>query len=186
MTDYFTFTECDSLKKNYYCYLFYDEGSMETDTLPLYYEWFFSDGTKQSGIQVEHCFPGPGSYTVTLNIIDKNTGNTFDTQSSYGVEITDAVQPYITSPDTVYSGQEVRFSALESNLPGMEVLDYFWEFGDGTRDRGAGTVHSYDEPGRYRIQLGAAELPDSTGSVNGVCVFKQLVVLEGRDNEFAQ
>ena len=46
VTDIHSFYNCDSLQKNYYCFLFYDEGFMDIDTLPLSYEWSFGDGVK--------------------------------------------------------------------------------------------------------------------------------------------
>ena len=57
-TDIYAFYNCDSLKKNYYCFLFYDESFMDIDTLPLSYEWNFGDGERVKGIEAEHCFPG--------------------------------------------------------------------------------------------------------------------------------
>ncbi|MCK4749200.1 MAG: PKD domain-containing protein, partial [Bacteroidales bacterium] len=70
VTDIHSFYNCDSIQKNYYCFLFYDESFMDIDTMPLSYEWSFGDEIRVSGIEVEHCFPGPGNYTVELNIID--------------------------------------------------------------------------------------------------------------------
>jgi len=181
VTDIHSFYNCDSLQKNYYCFLFYDEGFMEIDTLPLSYEWSFGDGVKVSGIEAEHCFPGPGHYTVELNIIDNNTGNTFFTQSSYEVEITDVIQPFITSPDALLRDQEIRFSGIKSNLPEMEITEYYWDFGDGTKMKGKEALHTFEKKGSYRVQLGVTGKPDSTGLMPKACVFKQVEVL--KDNQ---
>ncbi|MCK5136329.1 MAG: OmpA family protein [Bacteroidales bacterium] len=180
-TDIHSFFNCDSLQKNYYCYLFYDEGFMDVDTLPLSYEWSFGDGTRIRGIEAEHCFPGPGNYTVELNIIDNNTGNTFFTQTSYDVEITDAVQPFITSPDMELMDQQIEFSGLNSNLPDMEITQYFWDFGDGTKIKGAEIMHTYERKGSYNVQLGVTGKKDSTGYLPKACVYKQIEILE--DNQ---
>jgi outer membrane protein OmpA-like peptidoglycan-associated protein len=180
-TDVPAFFNCDSLKKNYYCYLFYDEGFMEIDSLPLRYEWNFGDGVKVTGIEAEHCFPGPGSYTVELNIIDNNTGNTFFTQTSYELEITDHIQPFITSEDTYIRDREIHFSGLGSYLPQMDITGYFWDFGDGTTVRGAEVDHLYAKQGTYRVQLGVTGVPDSTGLVPKECVYKVIDIL--KDNQ---
>ena len=181
VTDIHSFYNCDSLQKNHYCFLFYDEGFMEVDTLPLSYEWSFGDGLKVRGIEAEHCFPGPGNYTVELNIIDNNTGNTFFTQSSYDVDITDAVQPFITSPDVELMEQQIEFSGLKSNLPDLEITQYFWDFGDGTKVKGAEVGHIYEKEGSYMVQLGVTGKKDSTGFMPKVCVYKQIEILE--DNQ---
>ena len=181
VTDIHSFYNCDSLQKNYYCFLFYDEGFMEIDTLPLSYEWSFGDGIKVSGIEAEHCFPGPGQYTVELNIIDNNTGNTFFTQSSYEVEITDVIQPFITSPDAMLRDQEIQLSGIKSNLPEMEIIEYYWDFGDGSKAKGKKALHTFEKKGSYRVQLGVTGKPDSTGLMPKACVYKQVEVL--KDNQ---
>jgi len=181
VTDIHSFYNCDSLQKNYYCYLFYDEGFMDIDTMPLSYEWSFGDGIKVKGIEAEHCFPGPGHYTVELNIIDNNTGNTFFTQSSSEVDITDAIQPFISSPDAVLRDQQVDFSGENTNLPQMEILEYYWDFGDGTKVKGREATHIYEKKGSYRVQLGVTGIPDSSGLMPKACVFKKVEVL--KDNQ---
>lgn len=181
VTDIHSFYNCDTLQKNYYCYLFYDEGFMDIDTMPLSYEWSFSDGVKVKGIEAEHCFPGPGQYTVELNIIDNNTGNTFFTQSSYEVDITDAIQPFISSSDAILLDQQIDFSGEKSNLPQMEITEYYWDFGDGTKVKGREATHIYEKKGSYRVQLGVTGIPDSSGLMPKVCVFKQVEVL--KDNQ---
>ncbi len=181
VTDIPSFYNCDSLQKNYYCYLFYDESFMDIDTLPLSYEWSFSDGVKVKGIEAEHCFSGPGNYTVALNIIDNNTGNTFFTQSTYDVDITDATQPYIESPDAILRDQAILFSAERSNLPHIKITEYYWDFGEGTKSKGKEAHHVFEKKGTYRIQLGVTGKPDSTGLIPLACVYKDLEVL--KDNQ---
>jgi outer membrane protein OmpA-like peptidoglycan-associated protein len=172
---------CDSLQKNYYCYQFYDESIMKIDSLPLSYVWQFSDGGRVSGAEVEYCFPGPGNYVVELHIIDNNTGNTFFTQSSFEVEIPDVEQPYITSPDAMVNKKLTAFDALATNLPGMEVEEYYWEFGDGTRLQGAEVEHAFSKKGSYRVQLMVIGKPDSTGWEPWECAYKMVEVL--RDDQ---
>ncbi len=181
VTDIHSFYNCDSLQKNYYCFLFYDEGFMDIDTMPLSYEWRFSDGVKVKGIEAEHCFPGPGRFTVELNIVDNNTGNTFFTQSSYEVEITDVEQPYISSSDASLIEEEIAFSGLESNLPDLDIVEFYWDFGDGSKAKGGEIMHTFEKKGSYRIQLGVTGVPDSTGLMPKECVFKQIEVLQ--DNQ---
>jgi outer membrane protein OmpA-like peptidoglycan-associated protein len=172
---------CDSLQKNYYCYYFTDESIVVVDSLPLSYQWSFSDGEIATGIEVEHCFPGEGQYLVQLHIIDNNTGNTFFTQSSFEVEITDVEQPFISSQDAFIRNEEISFDALSTNLPGLEIAEYYWDFGDGNTLRGAEVKHSYQRKGTYKVRLGLNSAPDSTGLETRECVYKVVEVLH--DNQ---
>ena len=181
VTEFPQFYDCDSLQKNFYCYEFFDEGGMKIDSLPLSYMWYFGDGASAGGLEVEHCFPGAGHYVVELHIIDNNTGNTFFTQSSFEVEIRDVEQPFITSPDALVTKELTAFDANKTNLPGLDVEEYFWEFGDGTKLKGAEVEHAYSKNGNYRVQLMVRGKPDSTGWEARECVYKVVEVL--RDHQ---
>ncbi len=181
VTDIHSFYDCDSLQKNHYCFLFYDEAFMEVDSLPLSYQWSFGDSVKIKGKEAEYCFPEPGDYRVELNIVDNNTGNTFFTQSSYDVEITDVIQPFITSPDLELLDQPVEFSGIRTNLPQFEINEYYWDYGDGTKAKGSVTSHTYEKKGSYIVQLGVTGKKDSTGYMPKECVYKQIKILE--DNQ---
>jgi outer membrane protein OmpA-like peptidoglycan-associated protein len=181
VTDIPPFYTCDSILKNFYCYLFYDEGFMDIDTMPLSYEWSFSDGVKVTGMEAEHCFPGAGQFLVELNIIDNNTGNTFFTQASYEVEISDAVQPYISSADVSLKDKPLAFSAVKTNLPDMPITQYYWDFDDGINAKGMETEHTFERKGIYKVRMGVTGKPDSTGFIPKACVYKMVEVLE--DNQ---
>ena len=177
-TEFPQFFTCDSLQDNQYCFLFYDEGNLDLDTLPLRYEWDFGDGEKEIGLEVEHCYSGPGEYTVQLSIIDNNTGNTFFTQSSFVFELKDVLQPFINSPDASIIDTKIRFDGLRTNLPDFNIAEYIWDFGDGYKQKGPEAEHSYNNTGEYIVQLGLLSDKDSLGISSRSCVYKKIVILE--------
>ena len=177
-TEFPQFFTCDSLQDNHYCFLFYDEGNLDLDTLPLRYEWDFGDGVKEIGLEVEHCYSGPGEYTVQLSIIDNNTGNTFFTQSSYVYELKDVIQPFINSPDVSIIDTKIKFDGLRTNLPDFNIAEYIWDFGDGYKQKGPEAEHSYNNTGEYIVQLGLVSDKDSLGISSRSCVYKKIVILE--------
>ena len=85
--DLVQFTHCDSMQKNNYCFLFYDEFQNENDSIPVKYEWDFGNGMKKTGLKVKHCFPGPGKYEVKLNIIESLRGDSILGRNSYKFEL---------------------------------------------------------------------------------------------------
>jgi hypothetical protein len=163
---------CDTLKKNHYCFQFWDDKYPACDSLSVEYEWQFSDGTLLKGLSVEHCFKGAGKYRAELNIVDNATHNTFSTQTSMEFEIKDFEQPYITSADTAGIAEEIRFSALKSNLPGFHVEQYFWDFGDGELLTGPVVSHSFKKEGVYNVRLGLSGKIEENKNKITYCVFK--------------
>ena len=78
------------------------------------------------------------------------------------LKIVDAHQPAATPvlaircPESSLSGQPVACVATAEGA--QPVLTYRWSFGDGTCARGASALHTWTEPGTYRIQLEATTL----------------------------
>ena len=164
-------------EENNYCYVLYEEGAENPDTSMLEYEWSFGDGYKARGLEVEHCFIGPGDYTLELNVIDKLTGEIFYTQATYPLKIEDIEQVYINCPDTVEVGQEVVFDGRRTNITDFEIYKYYWDFGDGRKTRGIETRHIYTTIGTYIVQLGVVSRSDREGNSQKKGVYKNIVVV---------
>lgn len=172
---------CDTLRENNYCYIFYETGAYDLDTVPFSYEWDMGDGTKIRNVEADYCFNGPGSYLVKLNVVDKLTGDIQFNQASYMIEIEDVEQAYISSVDTGYVRDNIRFDGLQTNLPDFTVGEYLWNFDDGNIATGAEVRNRFTSPGIYQVQLVVKSTPDDSGNVHEACIFKRLVILEPPD-----
>lgn len=163
-------------RENQYCFKFTDEGNIKIDNNYLRYEWDFGDGSKTSGQNVEHCYPGPGNYTVKLNVLVKSTGREFFNKLSYKLELKDVEQPYISSPDVAIIGEEISFDGKKSNLPGYEILAYNWQFSNGERTLGESTKHTFKEKGVQEVKLGLSIRNKITGITSQRSVSKKITV----------
>lgn len=172
------FRDCAEQQQNNYCYVFQEEGSLDTDTLPLKYQWDLGDGTRVTALEAQHCYRGPGIYTVKLNIIDTLTSSIFFNEASYELQIDDIHQPYITAIDTARTSRDVQFDALHSYLPEWHLEDFQWDLGDGTFDEGRRVTHTFRDPGTYTIKLDVVGLPDSAGVIPHHCVTRTITVID--------
>jgi outer membrane protein OmpA-like peptidoglycan-associated protein len=171
------FNNCDSIKENEYCFLFYDEYYMPLDTSKTYYEWIFGDGSKVKAKEAEHCYEGPGKYSVELNIVDRQTGQVFMKQTNYEFELLDYEQAYISCVDEALSKKQIYFDASKTNLPGLNLEKYYWDFGDGTLDQGVKQTHAYHKKGEYKVVLGVVSEKDSLGNRQKTCVEKTIKIV---------
>jgi hypothetical protein len=167
--------------KNTYRYRFH-ETSVINDSSTFIYEWDFGDSTKIRGrnLDVRHIFPKTGDYLVQLNVIDSLTGEVSLNQSANVVQVRDEIQPVITCADTIYTNEDVLFDSDKSYLPDFKSPQFYWDFGDGTLEMGKSLKHSYYYPGLYKVVLGSKDAFDSQNSKEAVCVFKNIIVLEGK------
>ena len=164
-------------KENQYCFNFSDSGAISVDTLNLRYLWDFGDGGKSYGERVQHCFPGPGTYKVKLDIVDRSTGSVFFNKLKYTVDLLDFEQPYIKSPEVAVVGEEISFEGLDSYLPGYKILSYTWVFGEGARLMGESVKYAFTKPGEYNVNMGVTLKSEKTGIIHKSGVSKKILVL---------
>ncbi len=175
------FEDCKPFVKPNYCFLFYEESGIESkDTLGMYYEWSFGDGEKSRGLEVRHCFPGPGKYKVELNIVDKSSGAVFYNQVSYDFLIEGGRVLSFELPDTIVAQKPVIFKPqLYSPNKVSGKVSFHWYFGDRNNSNKAFTSHAYEEAGKYTVKLSAFETKGD--SVIKACVEKPLIVMSSAD-----
>ena len=171
---------CEKQRVNQYCFKFTDEGKIPVDGQYLQMVWNFGDGSTATGQNVEHCFKGPGKYTIKLDAVDKKTGRVFFSKLSYNLELKDIEQPVIISPASGLAGDPVNFDGLSSNFPGSEILNYTWYFGDGDRSKGEKLNHTYFEKGDYEVKLGVVVRNDKTGIIKEACAIQPVKIFSDK------
>lgn len=168
---------CDTLQANNYCYEFFEENAIKFDTVPFRYEWKFGDGSKGIGTIVEHCYAGAGNYLVQLDVVNLITKEIISNEKTFNMEIKDIEQPYISAPDVANPGRMISVNADSTNLPGWNIAQYYWNFGDETVAIGKVVDKTYLKPGNYNIQLIVSTVPEPGGIVRETCVSKNITII---------
>ena len=141
--------------------------SYDPDGTIVSYFWDFGDGTKVTGVLVQHAYANDGTYTVTLTVTDDD-GATDATTSTKTILNRSPVAKFSESAETVYTGEVIRFDASDSHDPDGTIVSYSWDFGDGNVATGVFVEHSYGNDGAYDVTLtvtdddGATETATST------------------------
>ncbi|GIV83459.1 MAG: hypothetical protein KatS3mg052_0466 [Candidatus Roseilinea sp.] len=113
------------------------------------WEWDFGDGTTSSlHSPGAHVYTQPGVYTVTLRAIGPLTNTVWQERMAVKV-YAPASANFASSKREVLVGEPVQFT----NLSTGDVLDYTWDFGDGTTSSVESPTHFYEKPGRYSVVL---------------------------------
>lgn len=119
------------------------------------FRWNFGDGTSTiiTGNQtVTHSYASPGSYKVTLALIDTNYCNEPDS-----VWQTINVSPYVKASFETNAFGCVPYSANFKNTS-LAGTDFLWDFGDGTTSTDLNPTHIYNSTGTYIIKLVVTDL----------------------------
>ena len=176
---------CDKQRTNQYCFKFTDQGIIQIDDRFSQLVWSFGDGEKAVGQNVEHCFPGPGKYTVRLDVIEKSSGKVFFQKSLNNLELKDIEQPVINSVSSALTGESLKIDGLSSVYPDSKILNYTWYFGDGERIEGESVSHSYNKKGDYEMKLGLILRNEKTGKIKEACASRQIKVFESKQDKSA-
>ncbi len=168
---------CDPQQLNNYCFEFLEENAVKYDSIPFRYDWKFGDGGKATGPVVDHCFTGPGSYIIQLDVVNLITQEVLYNQKTYNLEIKDIEQPFISAPDTIVSGSMIKINADSTNLPGWNISQYYWNFGDETIALGKEVEKKYLKPGTYNIQLIVTTEPGPGENARETCVSKNITII---------
>lgn len=133
--------------------------SIDSDGTIVIYKWDFGDGTNATGMYLNHYYTSPGSYTITLTVLD-NEGAA--DSSSVNITVTEEEAPAPNqSPDAVIYventtaevGSYINFNGSESSDSDGTIVEYTWDFGDGTKESGMHANHIYQTEGSYNVTL---------------------------------
>ena len=119
---------------------------------------------EQTTPTITYTFPAPGAYSTGVAVFNADGLSA----GTGGIVITgqNGFQPAFTVAQgrrdrrRGNDGATVRFSAL-TTVSGQPVINYLWDFGDGTSGSGATPTHTYRRPGSYTV---TAVLFSGTGS----------------------
>jgi PKD repeat protein len=140
------------------------------------YQWEFGDGGAASGRNVTHTYRDVGTFAVSLTITDV-LGRT--KRVTHPITIGQGQLPIaqmIISPTEAVIDQTINFNGAGSTAePGHRIVDWNWNFGDGTQGGGALATHAYQVNGTYNVTL---QVTDDVGR-KSVLVSRSITVGTG-------
>ena len=113
----------------------------------------YGDGVieERDAINPGHKYSEAWDYTVKLTVRGK-TGRTYSTSKELILLPPPQWVSISTSLKRAPIGQEIDFSSAESE---WQIVEYFWDFGDGNISTEANPSHSYKKSGDYTVKLRA-------------------------------
>lgn len=144
-------------------------GSADSDGTIVSHNWDFGDGSNAEGVAVSHTYKKPGTYTVVLRVTDDSGAKNNVGKHKIKVMVNDAPVADAGSDRKAAVGETVVFDASGSKDADGRLIEYKWDFGDGTVETVRETVvrHAYGKPGLYNVVL---EVRDDSGSTSAASI----------------
>ena len=145
----------------------FDASESSDDGTITEYLWTFATGTDEEsneGVRVEHSFDRSGVHTARLRVVDE-AGLAAEAVVSITVENTPPLASCRFSSDSPVVGEWILFDASASYDPDGRLIDFVWDFGDGTSTRGTRVGHAFEEIGVYAVRLTIEDDAGATASL---------------------
>lgn len=145
-------------------------GSASQDNLGIAsYSWDFGDGTTGTGSVGGHAYANAGAYTAALTVWDYS-GNSASSTTTVTIRDTKAPLALGSGDRSVDEGQPLFFDASAST-DNVGVVEYDWNFGDGSSANTPTANHAFAHSGTYDATL---TVKDAAGN-SGTAAFKVTV-----------
>lgn len=126
------------------------EAVTDTHEDGLTFVWDFGDGAKSTVASTTHIYSSENLFTVRLKAFVgdyvTSTERKIDVKSKYPKPV-----PVITVLDS--SDLFLHLSGVNSVNLETGTLEYFWDFGDGSKATGVDVQHNYARAGEYNLKL---------------------------------
>jgi PKD repeat protein len=126
----------------------------------VHYLWEFGDDTTAEGAQTEHLYDYLDFFTVVLTVTDDSGASSSCSTIAEVMCVADAWPYCYIEPGSIVieAGEEVEFDGSDSHPACLEgtIVDFHWDFGDGTTARGPQlrvVAHTYSEPDDHLVRL---------------------------------
>ncbi|MBN1859528.1 PKD domain-containing protein [Candidatus Bipolaricaulota bacterium] len=150
-------------------------GSSSPDGIITDYHWEFGDGETADGANVSHSYTDKGVYRVTLAVTDSNGAVGSD---AINVEALNRapIPSFTRSSYKILKDQVVTFDATESYDPDGTIVEYRWNFGDGTTAVGQVVQHVYTtaQGSGYKATI-VLTVTDDDGDANSKTVYADII-----------
>ncbi len=127
------------------------------------YLWDFGDGTSSTQLNPSHTYTAAGNNNVTLQVTNSAGCINTLTKPNY-VIVSAAVNALFTYVPPTGCGFPQTITFTNSSTGGVGVINYLWDFGDGTTSTATNPSHTYTAAGTYTIKLTATNAAGCTNT----------------------
>ncbi|KAA0004469.1 MAG: PKD domain-containing protein [Thermoplasmata archaeon] len=137
--------------------------SVDTDGFIVNWTWNFGDGSTGYGKNVTHAYAGNGTYSVILTVTDDD-GDLAALEKNVSVWNVPPDADFAYSPLSPSTADMIEFSDYSVDTDGF-IVNWTWNFGDGSTGYGKNVTHSYADNGTYAVILTVRDNDNDTDNI---------------------
>ncbi|MEM1513325.1 MAG: PKD domain-containing protein [Candidatus Thermoplasmatota archaeon] len=140
------------------------DNSSDPDGHIVNWTWNFGDGNIGYDKNPQHTYSENGIYYVTLTVRD-NDGAEASITKEIWVAIQSPVANFTIEPCCGIIGETIYFNSTSYD-PDEDIINWTWDFGDGSIGYGEKTTHQYSAAGEYNVILTVTDTDGIKNSTN--------------------
>ncbi|WP_455392864.1 PKD domain-containing protein [[Eubacterium] cellulosolvens] len=159
-------------------------GSYDPDGDLLTFKWDFGDNSTITfeKYYTTHKYLDDDIYNVTLTVMDNNSN--FATTNIEVTILNRPPQAKAHKNRTVVVNEDIMFSAAESyDIDGI-IVNYTWNFQDGSYGYGSYVRHSYSKPGNYSVILTVTDDDNAKDSDSLEIIVTQIKTIDSDNDNY--
>ncbi|TAE47633.1 MAG: PKD domain-containing protein, partial [Bacteroidetes bacterium] len=139
----------------------FDENAVGISSAVIFWQWDFGDGNGSNVPNPVYTYEEPGTYTVTLTVLD---GNGCGKDTSMTIQVLPLPLANFSAVNNIgCAPQQVQFTSLAGGA--YPIAGWLWKFGDGNTSALQNPAHTYAADGLYTITLIVTDINGCTDSL---------------------
>ncbi|MBL4710768.1 MAG: OmpA family protein [Flavobacteriales bacterium] len=177
--DYYDILEnCKSIEDQYYQVTFDASESIDTEGANLIFEWEFGDGNRKQGISIKHKYRRPGTFNVSLNILDSISGVKYENEKTFEILIDSVNYVNMNVPDTVFKGVSSELSISDMQFKEGEIDHFIWMLGDTIFRAGDSIKYCFEKEGNVEVIVQMSPKQKLNDASLYYCISKNVTVVD--------
>lgn len=140
--------------------------SVDEDGRLVAYQWHWGDGSAGNGKKATHKYKALGRYHVILIVTDNEQATDRTVRDIEVRRNSPPVARFSVSPNAGNTLTTFRFDGSRSEDADGRIVDFRWDFGDGTRGKGEDVTHAYSRVGNFEVTLTVVDNKGDLGRVD--------------------
>ncbi len=121
--------------------------------------WYFGDGNSSTERNPSHIYGDNGTYTVRLVVIDGSGASKYVEKN---ITIENVPPVAVAGDDVISHNLTIELNGSQSYDMDGNIVNYTWDFGDGSVGYGMVVNHTYGEEGIYVVNLSVKDNDGAT------------------------
>lgn len=174
--------DCDLYVNKPFTVTFDLSKSLDNRSSALDFKWNFENGIYKYGTIVKHSFKYPGTYNVSLDIIDKESGKIEHDEQIEEIKIEDVDFVGVKMNQIGEVGKNQHLDASVTSLKGKEIRNCFWKINEKILPVDTVVFDTvFNEIGWHQIKINIVSFDDSLATFETFCQEDSIRILSAED-----